>query len=268
MTHLERDGCRIVFEESGAGTPPLVLVHGWCCNRSFLEPQRQHLRSRHRVVTLDLPGHGESDAPQREYSIPAFAADTAWLCEQLNLDKPVIVGHSMGGAIALELAADRPELIAAAVVLDMAIAPSAAVQQAWAELIPQLHAEDYRNAARTAMERSYFIATDDPQRKAWIVETMLATPQHVMAAAMEGIAAWDSVRAATNARVPVLNISSSAPRADVARFHALCPHLVHGQVVGAGHFFQLEVPDQVNPMIERFLALHVDGRVGGRPSAI
>ena len=260
MTHRERNGCRIVIEESGIGVPPLVLVHGWCCNRSFLEPQRQHFGARHRIIALDLPGHGDSDAPQRDYSIPAFAADVAWLCEELRLDKPVIVGHSMGGAIALQLAADRPDLIAAAVVLDTAVAPSAAVQRAWAELIPRLRAPNYRDAARAAIERSYFIDTDDAQRKAEIVKSMLATSQHVMAAAMEGIAAWDSIRAASTARVPVLNISSSAPRADVVRFHELCPHLVHGQVVGAGHFLQLEVPEQVNAMLERFLAVAITRR--------
>jgi pimeloyl-ACP methyl ester carboxylesterase len=256
MAEATRDGCRITFEESGTGTPPLVLVHGWCCNRGFLEPQRRHFSARHRVITLDLPGHGESDRPQRRYSIPSFAADVAWLCERLTLTKPVIIGHSMGGAIALQLAADRPDLIAATVVLDTAVAPTAAIQHAWAELIERLHTPAYLDAARAAIERSYFIATDDAQRKARLIESMLATPQHVMTSAMEGIAAWDSIRAASGARVPVLNISSSAPRADVARFHELCPQLVHGQVVGAGHFLQLEVPDQVNAMIERFLSLY------------
>ena len=79
-------------------------------------------------------------------------------------------------------------------------------------------------------------------------------------AAWKANAAWDSEGAAAGARVPVLNISSSAPRANVARFHELCPQLVHGQVVGAGHFLQLEVPEQVNAMIERFLQLHVTRR--------
>lgn len=256
MAHLERGGCRIAFEESGSGTPPLVLVHGWCCNRTFVEPQRRHIAARHRVITLDLPGHGDSDKPQRTYSIPSFVADVAWACEQLRLHRPVIIGHSMGAAIALELAA-RADLIAAAVTLDPAVAPSAAVQQAWAELISRLHTPDYREAARQAIERSYFIATDDQGRRAEIVEAMLTTPQHVMASAMEGIAAWDSIRAATSVRVPLLDISSSVPRANVARFRELCPDLVYGQVVGAGHFVQLEVPEQVNAMIERFLTRYV-----------
>jgi pimeloyl-ACP methyl ester carboxylesterase len=60
----------------------------------------------HRVIAADLCGHGASDAPSRKYTVAEFADDLAWLCAELNVQRPVVVGHSMGGVIALELAAN------------------------------------------------------------------------------------------------------------------------------------------------------------------
>jgi pimeloyl-ACP methyl ester carboxylesterase len=69
----------------------------------------------HRVVSVDLRGHGKSDDPEQDYTMAIFANDLAWLCEKLRLIKPVVIGHSMGGNIALELAARYPHVPASIV---------------------------------------------------------------------------------------------------------------------------------------------------------
>lgn len=161
----------------------------------------------------------------------------------------------MGGAIALELAARRPGRIAAAVLLDTSIAAAPPTRRMWEELSKRLRTEEFRIAARQAIEGSYFLPTADSRRKSSIVDAMLATSQRVMAESLDGLRTWDSIAAAGAARVPVLYVGSTVPGGDPARFAELCPQLVHGQVVGSGHFEQLEVPDQVNAMIERFLEL-------------
>ncbi len=101
MSRLRRDGVALFYEEAGVGEPPMLLVHGIACDHTHLTPQLEHFSDDHRVVAVDLRGHGQSDAPQQEYSIEGFADDLAWVCARLGLENPVVVGHSLGGRIGL-----------------------------------------------------------------------------------------------------------------------------------------------------------------------
>jgi pimeloyl-ACP methyl ester carboxylesterase len=257
MPRLERDSVSLFYEQAPGGAPPLVLVHGVGCDHSFMAPQFDAFAGAHRVVAVDLRGHGRSDKPQQDYTIPAFADDLAWVLRELALERPVVVGHSMGGAIGLELAAEQPERLAGVVVLDTAVLAS---QEVWAGVQPVLaglKTPAYQEAGRRFFAEAFFLPTDDPERKAAVIDAMMATPQHVPVSAFENIFAWDSAAAAARCRVPTLYVASSRPRGDVVRFGEACPGLVHGQVVGSGHFLQLEVPDQVNAMIRRFLTTYL-----------
>ena len=65
MPTIEHKGTKLAYEEKGSGTPAFVFVHGWTCDRSFFAAQAEHFAQRHRVVSIDLRGHGESDAVSR-----------------------------------------------------------------------------------------------------------------------------------------------------------------------------------------------------------
>ena len=244
----------IAWDEAGDGAPPVVLLHGWCCDRGFLAPQQAHLAARHRSIAIDLPGHGASDAPRRDYQAAALATDVGWLCDRLELARPIVVGHSLGGAVAVELGLSRPAQVAAVVVLDTTIGPAPATRAAWAELVAGLDGPDYRAAARRAIEALYFLPTDDPERRERIVAAMTAAPQHVMRDGMAGVAAWDSERIA-GLRVPLLHVARSVGGTDHDHLRRLCPAAFTGRVVGSGHFITLEVPEQVNAMLDRFIAV-------------
>src|SRR2546425_12719155 len=101
MPTITYRGIKLAYEDRGAGKPAFVFVHGWTCNRSFFAPQAEYFSRRHRVVSLDLRGHGDSDKPQGKYPIAAYAEDIAYVVDQLGLGQPVAVGHSMGGITVL-----------------------------------------------------------------------------------------------------------------------------------------------------------------------
>ena len=258
MPYLNRDGVKLYYEEGGSGDETMLFVHGWCCNLSHFAPQFEYFALRYRVVAVDLRGHGKSDAPKQTYTIHGFADDIAWMCAELAIERPIVVGHSMGGLTAFILAAEHPDLVRAAVLVD---APLLLPEDALAVRRPILETfwgNDYVNAAVAYANDRFFIDTDDPERRAHVLEGVAAMPQHVLASAWQSILETNSVPAAgalCDFRLPMLYIGAARPLADLPRLRELCPQIMVGQTAGAGHFCQLEVPDQVNAMIERFLAV-------------
>ncbi|HEX9547753.1 MAG TPA: alpha/beta hydrolase [Acidimicrobiales bacterium] len=260
MPTADCDGTRLYYEEAGAGDPPFVFVHGWSCDHTYFAPQAGHFASGHRVISVDLRGHGQSDKPQGDkpnadcYTIANLADDVAWVCRELRLEHPVVVGHSMGGAVTLELAARHPDLPAAIVLVDAApVVATPEVTAALADLVDAIGTPDHISARRQFIDGFLFIDTDDPVRRAEIVDAMAAAPQHVAVACMKAIGDWDGERAARGCKVPALHIGAKNPSNDPAVLRSLNPLIQTAQVAGAGHFAQLEVPDQVNAMIERFV---------------
>jgi len=256
MATLTREGVTLYYEEAGIGGPPILLVHGFLGHRSHLAPQFEHLRHSHRTVVVDRRGYGDSAAPQQDYTIATSASDLEWLCGALGLYKPVLVQHSMD-KIALDLVARNPELLSAIVLIDT---PTFAPQPVWdgfREVARGLRTPHYQQVVHDAATQIVFAPTDDPVRKSQLIEAMMRLPQHVIASELEAFIDYNDAKveaALAACSVPVMHIGSWFP-ADLARVRKLCPQLVNGQVVGAGHFAQLEVPDQVNAMIDRFLVL-------------
>ena len=255
VERLRRDGVALAYAEAGSGAPPLLLVHCWCGDHTHLAPQFDYFGRTHRVVAVDLRGHGASDKPMQEYTVAGFADDLAWLCDQLGVVKPVVVGHSMGGNVAFELARRHPDLPAAVVALDSAI-----VRPDWLAPEARQHAAGLRGPDYQEVQRRYaeafFLPTDDADIKARLIAGLSSLPRHVTLSAWEQhLLVWDGEEAAAACRVPALLISSGSPLSDLSRFQELTPQLVTGQTVGAGHFITLFVPEQVNAMIERFLVI-------------
>jgi pimeloyl-ACP methyl ester carboxylesterase len=215
-------------------------------------------------VAVDLREHGQSDKPHQSYTMEGFADDVAWMCDRLRIEKPVMIGHSMGGIVAFDLACRCPPLPSAIVMLDAAAVLPGGSRAASPHLIEGLSGADYQEVQRQYVASSLFIPTDNQQRKERILEDMSSAPQHMMASAMESILTYDAAVVAEGCVVPALYIAADEPqpRTDMGRLLELLSWLMDGKTVGSGHFCQLEVPEQVN-MIERFLTVALRDRSVG-----
>jgi pimeloyl-ACP methyl ester carboxylesterase len=108
----------VVWEPREEATePPLFLLHGLSSNSYFWSRVAERLPWR-RIVAIDQRAHGASSAPDDGYDPAELAADAAAVIEELELERPLVAGHSWGASIALQVAADRPDLVSALVVVD------------------------------------------------------------------------------------------------------------------------------------------------------
>jgi pimeloyl-ACP methyl ester carboxylesterase len=255
VTTIVRDGIKLAFEDRGAGKPAFVFVHGWSCDRSFFAPQAEYFAPRHRAVSVDLRGHGESDKPPGPYPIAAYADDIAYIIVQQGLGPAVAVGHSMGGMIVLQLAAHHPDCVAAIIMVDSTLAFSPDGRAAVEAVAAAIEADDH--GPRAQFIRNMFIPTSDRQLVENVLTVMMAAPPYVAGAAMRGALGFDCQAAAALCKVPALHLAASPARMVPQSITERLPNLVNGCTVGAGHFNQLEVPDQVNAMIEGFLRHYV-----------
>jgi pimeloyl-ACP methyl ester carboxylesterase len=112
------DGNSMPYVVAGEGDATVLLVHCWMCDRSFWSEQIPVLSMRYRTIAVDLPGHGEASAERETWNVSAFGEDVAGLIQELDLDKVVLVGHSMGGPVSLRAAALSGERVRGIVAVD------------------------------------------------------------------------------------------------------------------------------------------------------
>jgi pimeloyl-ACP methyl ester carboxylesterase len=119
---LQTEELTLHYEDDGdPGGPPILLLHGITQSSATWAWLVPHLAADHRVVRLDLRGHGRSGRTPGAYALPGYTADAAAVCEQVLAQPAVLVGHSLGGGIAAGLAQTRPELVRGVVLEDPAI---------------------------------------------------------------------------------------------------------------------------------------------------
>jgi pimeloyl-ACP methyl ester carboxylesterase len=246
-----RDDITLRYIDAGAGDPPILFVHGWTCNHTHWRDQVPHFAKKHRVVALDLRGHGQSDKPDEDYSIASFADDLAWLIPHLGLDRPVVVGHSMGGSIAMALARKHPALTRAVVLVDSPIHP---LPEAMAPLRDQLFAglqsPQYAAVGEGFGRQSFFDASTPPALREEIIASM-GTTQRVTYTAFRSILDAEN-QAAGPIPVPSLFIRAWTAYATEDQLRERFPGM--GIItVPAAHFIQMEQPAATNNIISDFL---------------
>jgi pimeloyl-ACP methyl ester carboxylesterase len=182
----------------------------------------------------------------------AFADDLARLCTELALVRPIVVGHSMGGNVALELAARRPELLSSIVLIDSVVFSSQSFRDALQPVLEALGGSDYAAVCRQAM-LSTCLPTDDETRKRMLIASLPKAPQHVLTSTLKNhLLDYDSTPAAVGCHIPTAYIGATIPMADLVQFRRHTPQLVTAQTLGSGHFSPLFVSDQINTMIQTF----------------
>ena len=251
---LARDQVRLAFHESGRGAPPLVFLHGWGGDHTHFEQVLAHFVDRHQVLAPDLRGFGGSDQPPAGYGVEELADDLVWLCEQRGIERAVLVGHSLGGAVALAAASRRPGLARGLVLCEPAIFfPTAALERIDA-LIADLASPRCHDAACAYASRFTFLRQDDASVRDAVLAELRACSPHVLHAVFAGLRAFDAAPCASRLRSPVLMIDGARPFVESDRFRRCCPQLQVAATPDVGHYQPLLAPQAIAEQIGDFLA--------------
>ena len=252
------DGLKIHYTNYGQGPMAVVFVHGWTCDESVWEGQGTALVAQNiRAITIDLPGHGQSDKPQIAYTPDLSARAIAAVLDHAEVKTSVLVGHSLGTAAIRQMYRHSPGRVAALVVVDGALRPfgDAAMLE---NFIGPLRGPNYeKEMARSIDGMTQQVA--DPSARERIKASMGRSPQHVTVSAMEATldpTLWkpDMID------VPVLMIMARNPRwnTDYEQFvQSFIPTLDYQVWDDVSHFLMMEKPREFTDSLVGFMRQHL-----------
>jgi pimeloyl-ACP methyl ester carboxylesterase len=261
-TATSPDGVPIRYDAAGKGDPALVFVPCGGCNRGFWDGQMDYFAAKHRVVALDLAGHGQSGVGRKDWTMAAFGQDVVSVVEALGLKRVVLIGHSLGGPAVLEAARRMPGRVAGLVLVD-----------SWVDFEQRFSAEevekyvsalqaDYR-ATTTAMVSQYLFSASTPEPvKARVLETVLSGPQEIGVAVFRSSATYDPLPALREIKAPIFAISSDLFPTNVEGNRRYVPGYQAAIMKGVGHYLMLEQPEAFNELLA--WALRELARSGGQ----
>ncbi|MDA5285030.1 MULTISPECIES: alpha/beta hydrolase [unclassified Streptomyces] len=253
-----RAGVRIVCRDRGGSGPPLVLLHGLAGHAGEWDSLAAELSIHHRVVAIDQRGHGASERRPRDVSRAAYVADVVAVADRLGLDRPALIGQSLGGHTALLAAAAHPGLFRSLVLVEAG--PGAADPGAAAEIGAMLDAWPRPFPSRAAAV-TYF--GGGPVGEGWAggLEERDGGwwprfDRDVMVASLAENARrsfWEEWQRVECPTLAVFGRSGIIPAAEVDRMLRLRPETVALSVPGAGHDVHLERADVLREALRAFL---------------
>ena len=254
------DTVKYHYSEAGAGTA-VVLLHGFPLSGAIWREQQQRLSDRYRVITPDLRGHGRSPAPAGVYDMDLLARDVLALLDTLAIEKAVIMGHSMGGYVALaawKLAPDR--FLALGLIASQAGADTEEGRQGRYKLVEKVAAEGNKVVAEAMLPKLF--APDLPA-EAPIVETVrqliLNTQPAGIIGSLQGMALRpDSGAVLHKISVPVLILAGAQdqiiPPDKAKAMAAVMKTATLTMVQHSGHMPMLEQPAATTTALDDFLS--------------
>lgn len=250
------EGREIRYQVAGSGPTALVFLHGWACDHSFWDHQVAFFSRDYRVVTPDLAGHGGTPSGADGVSIESLAEDVEAVVRAESLDRVVLVGHSLGGVVALVTAARLPGTAVGVVGVDSLHDVEQRLTSEMIDPIVEQLEGDYPAAMRQ-LTAPLFDADDGALAESVIARAQAADPA-AMAALVRAFQHFDTQDALRRAKVPVHCINAAPGRPGTLPTESE-HNRRHGDftvelIPEVGHFLMLEQPDELNRRLAAVLA--------------
>jgi pimeloyl-ACP methyl ester carboxylesterase len=256
---VQANGIETYYRRTGGERPPVVLLHGITDNGACWTRLARDLEADYDLIMPDARGHGRSAVPEAGYRSEDRAADAVALIAALGLDRPVVLGHSMGGLTAALVAADAPERIRGAILED----PAFISPEGWAS--PMLTEWRAQHQVALAWSDAEMIASGRAEHPGWPDEIFPAWARAKLETSLHAfdwfvLPPTDFHAVVARIGVPTLlvtgepSLGAVVPAAVAAELGARNPLLRVAHVPGAGHCIRYEQPEQYTAVVRAFLA--------------
>ncbi|GMV48656.1 MAG: 3-oxoadipate enol-lactonase 2 [Nitrospirae bacterium] len=253
-------GLQLAYDDQGTGLP-VVFLHAFPLNRSMWRPQITALSARFRTISVDLRGHGESDAPLWAFTLEQYADDVAALLDHLSIDRAVLVGLSMGGYVSLMFTRKYVDRLKGLILADTRAQADSAEGRVGRFLLAQKAYREGTEAVAEAMLPKLLGTTSlqsRPDLQEYVREVIMKAPiSGIVVDLMAMTARPDSVphlpTIPCRTLVLVGDEDQTTPLADAQVMASGISKSRLATIPGAGHLSNLENPDVFNVELQEFL---------------
>jgi len=252
-TAISSDGVEIKFDVQGKGEPALVFVTGWGGNRTNWEKQMYYFENTHKVVAIDYAGFGESGNNRKEWTMEAFGEDIVAVIKKLKLEKVILVGQSMGGAIILEAARKISDRVVGIVPVDMFQNVEQKYSNENIELIINSFQDLIENPTPDKWRSAIFTPNTDQVLIDKVIAELPPTPKKGWLESARQVFKWmsnDLTNVLQEIRTPICCINSDMIPTNIEVAQKYAPAFKVKIIQGAGHAVMVDVPDKFNRLLE------------------
>ena len=254
-------GDSIAYDVCGNADTTLLFVHGWNINRQYWSGQIPVFCKNYKVVSIDLPGHGDSGRSRTNWTVEQFGADVAQVMKTLKLKNVILIGHSMGGDIILEAAHKAPEAVIGCIGIDNfkefnLEGYSEEDSIGMVQFIAGARA-DYRGVMGAYSEASLFSAQTDSLVRRRVMNDVLQASPEIAVSIIEDLVWYTKKEPQRLSTLPVklVLVNSDPTPTDTITLAKLCQHgYAVFPVDGTGHYPMIEAPEEFNRQLQKAVA--------------
>ena len=262
MPTVHTNSINMYYESRGEGSP-LLLLHGLGSCTEDWELQLPAFAGHYRVIVADMRGHGRSDKPPGPYSVPQMGADVLGLLDALKVESTHVVGLSMGGMVAFQLAVDRPERVRSLVIVNSGPALVPRTTGEWLRVQQRLALARLFPPARSGrfLSRRLFPKPEQEEMRQQLIERWARNDQKAYLASMRALVGWSVLDRIGGIQQPVLVVSGDRDYTPVESKREYAARLPNARLVvieDSGHATPIDQSERFNAVVLEFL-LSLDG---------
>lgn len=252
---------RIHYKEYGQGDKTLIFVHGWGCDLNAWKYQFNYFKEKYHLVLIDLPGYGQSDKLEEDYTIDLFAQSVLKIISDLEIENPVLIAHSMGLPVAMEVLKQLNSENAMLCNIDgvyLDFPADSAERQHYQEglndFANMFKGESYKQNVEQFCQ-GFITETTPPDVSDYILSTMTKTPEKIGFQSMRSLIDekyWDK-QSINNKSIAIYAKIADLPPDNENILRKTFPNLTYVEMDNVNHFLMMEKPGEVNEILEEFI---------------